>query len=120
MTSVTAEPTFLIHQATHQFVAEPIHFQVLQMNKSVFVWIGKDEAKLGDMSVAVPPFGNQSTAAATSIIVKGIAEQGKNLARSLALKYKQQFFVSLNLNNPDDMLILFIEKKLMELLKNIM
>lgn len=55
--SSATEPKFLIHQATHLFLADPIHFQVTQMNKSAFIWIGKAEGKLGDMSVAVPPFG---------------------------------------------------------------
>lgn len=56
---MTVEPNFLIHQATHLFLTEPIHFQVTQMNNSAFIWIGKSEGKLGDMSAAVPPFGSQ-------------------------------------------------------------
>jgi hypothetical protein len=55
------EPSFLIHQATHTFVSEEIYFQAIQMNKSMFIWIGKESGKLGDMSVAVPPFGNQAS-----------------------------------------------------------
>lgn len=55
----TTEPKFLIHQASHLFLSDPIFFQVIQMNKSVLVWIGKSEGKLGDMSIAVPPLGSQ-------------------------------------------------------------
>ena len=57
--TMTTEPTFLIHQATHMFLTDPIHFQVTQMNNSLFVWIGKSDGKLGDMSIAVPPLGTQ-------------------------------------------------------------
>ncbi|KAF1803397.1 hypothetical protein FB192DRAFT_1278880 [Mucor lusitanicus] len=115
--SVAAEPTFLIHQATHMFLADAIHFQVVQMNKSAFIWVGKAEGKLGDMSVAVPPFGAQTNASATTIINKGVSEHGRNLAPA---KYKQQFYISFDLSSPDDMLFVFVEKKLTELLKNVL
>ncbi|KAI8888049.1 hypothetical protein K501DRAFT_241144 [Backusella circina FSU 941] len=114
------EPSFLIHQATHSFVSEEIYFQVIQMNKSMFIWIGKESARLGDMSVAVPPFGNQTSASATTVLGKGVTEQSKNLARRLAMKYKQQFYISLDLSSPDDLLFVFVEKKLTDMLKNIM
>ena len=55
------EPKFLTSQATHLFMTEPVFFQVVQMSSAVFVWIGKTEGKLGDFSVAVPPFGSQVT-----------------------------------------------------------
>lgn len=38
----------------------------------------------------------------------------------IASKYNQQFYVSLDLNSPDDLLFVFVEKKLTEMLKNIM
>lgn len=53
------EPKFLVHQATHLFLTDPIFFQVTQMNQSLFVWIGKADGKMGDMSVAVPAFASQ-------------------------------------------------------------
>jgi hypothetical protein len=56
---MTVEPKFLIHQATHLFMTEPIHFQVTQMDKSAIIWIGNSEGRFGDMSAAVPPFGSQ-------------------------------------------------------------
>ncbi|KAI8643470.1 hypothetical protein BD408DRAFT_385665 [Parasitella parasitica] len=116
---MTTEPEFLVHQATHLFLTDPIHFQVIQMNNSAFIWVGKADGKLGDMSVAVPPFGSHNHASATTIINKGVSEHGRNLARRLASKYKQQFFVSFDLSSPDDMLFVFVEKKLIELLKNV-
>ncbi|KAI9485174.1 MAG: hypothetical protein EXX96DRAFT_362 [Benjaminiella poitrasii] len=114
------EPQFLIHQATHSFLQESIHFQIIQMNKTVFVWIGKSEARLGDMSVAMPAFGSNMAPSATGIFSKSVSEQSRNLARRLASKYKQQIYVSLDLSSPDDLLFVFVEKKLMEILKNVM
>jgi hypothetical protein len=59
MTSV--EPEFMIHQATHLFMTEPIHFQVTVMNKSAFIWVGQSSGKLGDLSMAVPPLATHVT-----------------------------------------------------------
>lgn len=39
---------------------------------------------------------------------------------SIAAKYKQQFYISFDLSSPDDMLFVFVEKKLTELLKNVL
>jgi hypothetical protein len=64
----TIEPKFLIHQATHLFLTDPIFFQVTQMNNSVFVWIGKSDGKLGDMSLAVPPLGTQVKKSCINIV----------------------------------------------------
>lgn len=116
----TAEPQFLIHQASHLFLSDPIFFQVIQMNKSVLVWIGKSEGKLGDMSIAVPPLGSQTSASATTVIGKNVSEQSRNLARRLATKYHQQFYVTLDLNSSDDLIFVFVEKKLKEMLTTIM
>jgi hypothetical protein len=38
----------------------------------------------------------------------------------IAAKYNQQFYVNLDLNSPDDLLFVFVEKKLTDLLKNVM
>ncbi|KAI7876632.1 uncharacterized protein EV154DRAFT_429655 [Mucor mucedo] len=111
------EPKFLVHQATHLFLTDPIFFQVTQMNNSIFVWIGKPDGKMGDMSVAVPAFASQTTASATTIMGTNVSEKSKNLAPS---KYKLQFYVSMDLSSPDDLLFVFVEKKLTELLKNVL
>ncbi|CAO3694164.1 unnamed protein product [Rhizopus stolonifer] len=102
------------------FMTEPIHFQVTTMNNSAFIWVGHSNGKLGDLSMAVPPFSSHSTASSTALLGKSVSEQSKNLARKLALRYKQQFYVSFNLNQAEDMLFVFVEKKLMELLKNVL
>ena len=53
------EPQFIIHQDTQMYITEPIHFQLVQMNKSMFVWVGKQQANMKDLSIAMPPTGTQ-------------------------------------------------------------
>ncbi|KAL0074071.1 hypothetical protein F4703DRAFT_1370650 [Phycomyces blakesleeanus] len=114
------EPRFLIHQATHLFVTEPVFFQLVQMNNSMLVWAGKKSGKLNDLSVAVPSFGNHTSPSATTILGQDVSESGRNMARRLALKYKQQFYVSLDTGSQDPMMNVFIEKKLTEMIKMVL
>lgn len=78
------------------------------MNKSLFVWVGKQQAKLNDLSVAMPAFGTQvtytvkrlgqeleaavlndyyenykSSPAATAVMGLDVSEASRNLARRL-------------------------------------
>ncbi|KAI9023791.1 hypothetical protein CLU79DRAFT_700955 [Phycomyces nitens] len=108
------EPRFLIHQATHLFVTEPVFFQLVQMNNSMLVWAGKKSGKLNELSVAVPSFGSHNSPSATTVLGQDVSELGRNLA---PLKYKQQFYVSLDSGSQDPMMNAFIEKKLTEMIK---
>ncbi|KAI8390855.1 uncharacterized protein BYT42DRAFT_489224 [Radiomyces spectabilis] len=111
------EPRFLIHQATHLFLTEPVYFQVIQMNNASFVWVGRNQAKLSDLSVAVPSLRNQSIPSATTVLGNDVSEVSRNIA---PLKYEQQFYVSLDIGDKDDLLNAFVEKKLMILVKSIL
>ncbi|CAO3622739.1 unnamed protein product [Cunninghamella blakesleeana] len=112
-----SESSFLIHQETYNFLTEPIYFQIIQMEKSNFIWIGKSSAKMGNLTMSVPAFGSQNVPSATNIMGHDIKDFSQNLARRLALKYKEQFFISLDLSSQDDMLNAFVEKKLNEFIK---
>ncbi|SAM02291.1 hypothetical protein [Absidia glauca] len=112
-----AEPRFMIHQATHLFMTDPIYFQIVQMQGANMVWVGKQSGKMGDLAVSVPAFGSQNIPSATTVLGSDVKEYSRNLARRLALKYGEQFYVSLDISSQDDMLNAFVEKKLNELVK---
>ncbi|KAI9249034.1 hypothetical protein BY458DRAFT_525878 [Sporodiniella umbellata] len=117
MTNV--ESQFSVHQETHLYLTEPVYFQITTLKDSAFIWVGHGDGKLGDLSMAVPPFASHSTASSTTLLGKNVADQSRGLASRLALRYKQQFYVTFNLGQSDDLLFVFVEKKLMELLKKI-
>ncbi|KAI9305883.1 hypothetical protein BJ944DRAFT_160922 [Cunninghamella echinulata] len=110
-----SEPQFLIHQETYDFMTEPIYFQIIQMEKSYFIWVGKSSGKMGNLTMSVPTFGSQSIPSATNILGHDIKEFSQNLARPL--KYGEQFYISLDLSSQDDMLNAFVEKKLNDFIK---
>ncbi|KAI9260502.1 hypothetical protein BDA99DRAFT_439653 [Phascolomyces articulosus] len=114
------EPQFIIHQDTQMYITDPIYFQLVQMNKSMFVWIGKQQPNMKDLSIAMPSFGSQSIPSVTTVLGQDISEQSRNLGRRLASKYHQQFFISLDIGNQDEMLVAFVEKKLSELIKKVL
>ncbi|KAI9322417.1 hypothetical protein BX666DRAFT_611919 [Dichotomocladium elegans] len=112
------DPKFLIHQTSHMYITEPIFFQAVQLDKSVFIWAGKQEANLKNLSIAMPSLINQIPPS-TTVLGQDVSEQSRNLARRLAAKYGLQFFVSLNIGNQDEMLVAFTEKKITEFIKGI-
>ncbi|KAG2217198.1 hypothetical protein INT45_005407 [Circinella minor] len=114
------EPQFIIHQDTQMYITEAIHFQLVQMNKSMFIWVGKQQSNMKDLSIAMPPTGSQSIASVTTVLGQDISEQSRNLGRRLGSKYQQQFFISLDIGNQDEMLMAFVEKKLSELIKKVL
>ncbi|KAI8059297.1 hypothetical protein BC940DRAFT_313963, partial [Gongronella butleri] len=118
--STMAEPQFLVHRATHMYMSEPVYFQITQMNKSQLIWVGQSAGKMGQLAVAMPALRSDDVPSATTVLGHDIMERSRNLARRLAIKYKEQFFVSLDLASQDELLFVFVEKKLQELIKSTM
>ncbi|ORY94744.1 hypothetical protein BCR43DRAFT_331704 [Syncephalastrum racemosum] len=112
------EPRFLVHQATYDYLSEPLYFQLTQMNASCWVWVGKKNARLNDVSVGMPIPGQPT---ATTVFGQTVGEASRNIARRLAAKYNQPFYISLDLGNAnDDMLLAFCEKKLSAFVKSVL
>ncbi|RUP46744.1 hypothetical protein BC936DRAFT_146580 [Jimgerdemannia flammicorona] len=76
----TPEPSsFPIHQQTHLFMDDPVHIQIIVMQDSLFVWIGKTDGAFNDLSLAMPGI----SASSTTLVGKDIAETSRNIAHRL-------------------------------------
>lgn len=42
------------HLHTVEFNGMPVFFQIIVLEKQIFVWIGSSEASLGNISISVP------------------------------------------------------------------
>eukprot|EP00128_Syssomonas_multiformis_P006189 Colp12_sorted_trinity150504_noHs@15791 len=103
---------------TEQFMDQFMHFQVLALDQSYFVWVGL-EAKMGNLTVAMPP-KYSSMPSASQLMGSPLDEASINLARRLAVATKKQVFVSLNLPVQDSGIApMFAEKKLLARLKTV-
>jgi len=113
------EPRFTIHQHTELFAQKPIHFQVTEMNKSMMIWVGRPQDGLGDLSVAMPATNKNAIPAASNLLTKDMSDVSVDLSRRLALRYGQQFIISINLPSDDQLMMAFVEKKITTILKDI-
>jgi hypothetical protein len=101
----------------HNFVAEiaetPVHFQVLKMENSLFIWIGSGiDPAFSDLGMALnSSYGRLPLS--TRLMGPNTDITSLNLASRLSKKFQRAVFVSYNL--PSDRLILpAVEKRLQE------
>lgn len=95
-----------------------IHFQVLQLEKQLMVWIGGDPASLSELAFAAPPqlprFGEPSTLLIGQSA--GNHSPSELLSARLAKNWDKHVYVSCNL--PKDVEAAKVEQILMEERKN--
>jgi hypothetical protein len=108
------EPTIQTYQKTIQFLEDNIHFQVIRLTGSLFVWIGQTD-QLSALSLIMPPY-HTLPAQATTILGQTLDDYTGQLGRRLAIKFKMPFYVATDLSdNPE--LRLFTERQLFTWLK---
>ncbi|KAG9290303.1 hypothetical protein G9A89_007034 [Geosiphon pyriformis] len=122
MQSEPATPRIKVFTETHLHFSIPIYFQITVLKESAFVWVSNHGNEvLQNLAVAMPPlpFGGITTSA-TTILSKEVEETSKQLSQKLARKFKKQFFVSINLAPSNDQaMLMFIEKKIFEFVKEV-
>jgi hypothetical protein len=108
--------SFEIHSFGTEIADTPVHFQILKMENSLFIWIGSGvDPTFNDLGMALNtnydrlPLSTRLMGAHTDMT-------SLNLASRLAKKFQRAVYVSYNL--PSDRLILpAIEKRLQEEMK---
>ncbi|GMJ14049.1 hypothetical protein HRI_005074200 [Hibiscus trionum] len=90
-----------------------LHFQIIHLAKQIYVWIGSDSAKLGNLYAAAPTRPNNSVSV-TSILGGASDNTGSGIARRLVLKTGLNIIVACNIPKNNPMLEANAEKKLME------
>ncbi|GMI72181.1 hypothetical protein like AT1G48170 [Hibiscus trionum] len=90
-----------------------LHFQIIRLAKQIYVWIGSDSAKLGNLYAAAPTRPN-NTVSATSILGGTSDNTGSGIARRLVLNTGLNIIVACNIPKNNPMLEANAEKKLIE------
>ncbi|KAK3761073.1 hypothetical protein RRG08_022477 [Elysia crispata] len=108
------EPKIQLFDFTENFSDTTVHFKLMVLDSSFFVWIGTDP-KLANIAVSMPPKYDDLPSTSTLLGSKS-EENSASLSLKLAKKFKQQVFVSCSVPF-DPQLSLLIEKRLMEELK---
>ncbi|XP_039007136.1 proteasome assembly chaperone 4-like [Hibiscus syriacus] len=88
-----------------------LHFQIIRLAKQIYVWIGSDSAKLGNLYAAAPTRPN-NTVSVSSILGGASDNTGSGIARRLVLKTGLNIVVACNIPKNNPMLEANAEKKL--------
>ncbi|KMT19714.1 hypothetical protein BVRB_1g007690 [Beta vulgaris subsp. vulgaris] len=90
-----------------------VHFQIINLHKQIYVWIGCNSAKLGPLCAAGPTRPN-NTVSVTSILGSTSDNAGFGFARRLVLRTGLNIILACNLPKDNPMLEIGAEKKLVE------
>jgi hypothetical protein len=94
-----------------------VYFVLVGMSQSYFLWIGTAPAQLNYLSLAIPSQGSSKRGSASALLARPLNDWGTSLANRLARRTGCMFFVSCNLSQQYNELLLCIERTLLQELK---
>eukprot|EP01119_Soliformovum_irregulare_P014244 TRINITY_DN3887_c0_g1_i1.p1 TRINITY_DN3887_c0_g1~~TRINITY_DN3887_c0_g1_i1.p1 ORF type:complete len:135 (-),score=8.16 TRINITY_DN3887_c0_g1_i1:133-537(-) len=107
------EPTIKISQSSHTFMDAQIHFQIIHLKDSFYLWIGTGLPKMGQLSLAfTTPF--DSVPSVSNITDPSMEQFSNALALRLAKRLKKPIYVSCALSQNSPMMQVFLEKQVMK------
>jgi len=96
---------------TDQFLDTSVHFHLLCLRESYFLWIGSGPPVLANLAVACPTKLDKHPSSAI-LMGPALKEFNSSLAQRLAKRNGAMFFVSCNLLQHSNELQLFVERRL--------
>eukprot|EP00386_Alphamonas_edax_P011054 GDKI01035255.1.p1 GENE.GDKI01035255.1~~GDKI01035255.1.p1 ORF type:complete len:195 (-),score=41.16 GDKI01035255.1:35-550(-) len=107
--------------AVHTYAAKhcdrPVFFYFIRLEGSVFIWVGERNFEFTDFHVALPSRSRDDPLPATCLY-GDLDSLGNDLSSKLSSKFNEPLYVSINVNECDDEMRLFIHKHLLHQLKN--
>ncbi|KAL9229134.1 hypothetical protein vseg_004635 [Gypsophila vaccaria] len=98
---------------TEVFDEAVVHFQIMRLNKQIYVWIGCNSTKMGSLYAAAPT--RPPTEVSVASLLGGTSDNtGSSLARRLVLRTGLNIVLACNLPKNNSMLEISAEKKLAE------
>ena len=112
-----ATPSLKIHSFSDSFLNHRLHFQVVGLKDSFFLWVGTAaEPIFANFSCAIHSrFDSQPSVASLFGATDDVRANG--LARKLCAKAKKPVYVSLNIP-PDQILLPLVEKRIVAEMKD--
>ncbi|KAL0545175.1 hypothetical protein IC582_020321 [Cucumis melo] len=91
----------------------PIHFQIICLSKQIYIWIGCNSAKFGNLYAAAPTRPN-NTVSVTSLLGGSSDNTGSSMARRLVLKTGLNIILASNIPKNSPMIEVAAEKVLVQ------
>ncbi|XP_078436324.1 proteasome assembly chaperone [Wolffia australiana] len=95
-----------------------LHFQIIRLQKQIYVWIGCNSSKLGHMFAAAPTRLSDSVSV-SSVMGGGSDNVGSSIARRLVIRTGLHVILSCNIPKGSPMLEATAERKLVEKLRSL-
>lgn len=93
---------------------QQVHFLVIRMTKSFFLWIGDDSKMFSSLSVAMPPLLGSPEAASSKLVGGQHGALSQTISQKLAKKTACQVFVSVSLSYCEKQTELDLLKRILE------
>ena len=103
-------------ERTVVFHDKPVHMHVVRMAESFYAWVGDDSGRLDTLAVAIQTRFNEMPSAREVLNSGGDDAAGRGMAMRLAKRFKVPVFLSVNIEQLDAELALFVERELVGLI----
>ena len=110
-----ADPSLRVHSFSDSLLNYQLHFQVVSLKNSFFLWVGTDPT-LVNLSCAINS-AFDPLPSSTSLFGANDEVRATSLAQKLCTKAKKPVFVSLNIP-PDQILLPLVEKRIVAEMKD--
>jgi len=110
------KPQLLMHNFSAKLLEQFIHFQIIFMKGSLFIWIGEQLPKTHDLSVSL--VSNMDSVPSLSTLMGDHESPGNSISQRIAKQYQVVTFVSYNAPNSQRYLDALVEKRLVRELKS--
>lgn len=112
----TAECKFKLHTFSDTFLDQTVHFQILKMTDSFFMWIGSSPAEMSSLAIAMCT-KYDSVPSVANLLGSKADLNSSTLAQRLAKKTNKQCFVSYNIPT-ENMLLELVEQRINQEIKD--
>lgn len=107
------ESRFSTHEFSRKFGDNSVHFIVLKMKDSFFLWVGSRKADLVNLSIAMAT-GYERNPTSASLLGDASDLSSSSLASKLSQRTGCQVFASCNLPNADKTMMNFVHECIVE------
>ncbi|KAG0567223.1 hypothetical protein KC19_7G119800 [Ceratodon purpureus] len=112
------EPGLEMTQFSDESNDSTFHFQILRLVDQLYVWIGCNSARMGNLFAALPTRWDK-TASVAALVGGGAESTGASMARRLSMRTGWSIILSSNLPSNAPVLEAFAEQRLFQELRTL-
>jgi len=118
MEAADGESALQMTQFSDEFQDANFHFQILQLTDQLYIWIGCNSARMGNLYAALPSRW-EKTASVAALVGGGADSTGASMARRLSMKTGWSIILASNIVSNAPSLEAFAEQRLFQELRTL-